>query len=626
MKWRGGIPMLLALTLGAFAILVGLGSGVLELASVTRNEVEATVEQAERAAYIVTSQLGATLTANPGIDPAEALGADPRLVGVIKDTQQYTRAALDVFVADRLGRVLVHTDSTRRGQAALIRPSLTPVEGFRANLGQLWRIQHERGSYEVQVPLQLNGSDFGTVRVGIAASLLRNDLNHIIQTEAARVGVQVLLAMVLGLALAWLLLLNPLSRIEKGLQHLRAGDFSYRLPVAQRPDELGKIASEINRLSESLARERESLLSERESLVSEGTALRHVLDAVDDGLLMIDGHRHVVLANRTASRILGRPFTEISGRGLGEILPHDHPLVVLIGSAFEQGGRAVSAQLDMTLPEGARPFLVSCQVVGEGSNSVGGIVALRDFGRMREIQALIDHARVLSRLGKMAAGVAHEIRNPLNAMNIHLELLRQDIGKGPRGTNGAAPPATVDRVEVVQREITRLERVVYGFLKLARLQELKMVPIQVSPFLEDLKSLILPEVRLHGLDIMLDVTAELPDIYGDEELLRQALLNILRNAMQASPLGSPAIRVSARPEGGQVVLDVTDAGSGMTPEVQARIFDLYFTTKEEGTGVGLALVQQAVEMHGGSLDVASRVGEGSVFTLRLPAYEPAWTA
>jgi signal transduction histidine kinase len=114
-------------------------------------------------------------------------------------------------------------------------------------------------------------------------------------------------------------------------------------------------------------------------------------------------------------------------------------------------------------------------------------------------------------------------------------------------------------------------------------------------------------------------------IYGDE-LLRQALLNLLRNAIQASPTGSPPIQMSARPEGGQVVLTVQDHGQGMTPEVQARIFDLYYTTKEEGTGVGLPLVQQTVEMHGGSLAVDSCPGAGATFTLRLPAYEPAWSA
>jgi signal transduction histidine kinase len=226
---------------------------------------------------------------------------------------------------------------------------------------------------------------------------------------------------------------------------------------------------------------------------------------------------------------------------------------------------------------------------------------------------MLDHARVLSRLGKMAAGVAHEVRNPLNAMNIHLELLKQKLGD----SGGAANQTHVD---VVQREIARLERVVYGFLRLARLQELSLKPIDVGPFLRELKELVLPEARMAGVEITLDVAGSLPEIYGDEEVLRQALLNLLRNAIQASPAGSAPIAVSAYPDGQRVRLTVEDCGEGIPVEVQANVFDLYFTTKKEGTGVGLALVQQAVEMHGGSIDMRSKPGLGTAFIITLPAF------
>jgi signal transduction histidine kinase len=175
-------------------------------------------------------------------------------------------------------------------------------------------------------------------------------------------------------------------------------------------------------------------------------------------------------------------------------------------------------------------------------------------------------------------------------------------------------------VDVVQREIARLERVVYGFLRLARLQELSLKPIDVGPFLRELKELVLPEARMAGVEITLDVAGSLPEIYGDEEVLRQALLNLLRNAIQASPAGSAPIAVSAYPDGQRVRLTVEDCGEGIPVEVQANVFDLYFTTKKEGTGVGLALVQQAVEMHGGSIDMRSKPGLGTAFIITLPAF------
>jgi hypothetical protein len=180
--------MLLALTLALFAVVVGLSSALLELSTVTRDEVRSTLEQAERAAHIVTSQLGATLAAT-GLDPSRPATI---WLTVLKDTEQYTRAVVDVGVADSLGLVLVHGDSSRVGREAPARPQLVARVGFRGNLAQLRDILRESGTYEVQVPLQMNNRYFGSVRVGIAASLLREDLKRIFRAEASRVGVQVL--------------------------------------------------------------------------------------------------------------------------------------------------------------------------------------------------------------------------------------------------------------------------------------------------------------------------------------------------------------------------------------------------------------------------------------------------
>jgi signal transduction histidine kinase len=285
----------------------------------------------------------------------------------------------------------------------------------------------------------------------------------------------------------------------------------------------------------------------------------------------------------------------------------------MVDRCFSQDVRVDSARLEFKTAEGVRAFLATSQVVGDAPHQEGGIITLRDYGRMREIQNLLDHARILSRLAKMAAGVAHEVRNPLNAMNIHLELLAQ--GTASSGNSGS----NRNHLEIVRREIGRLERVVYGFLKLARLQDLNLTRIDIASFLGELRTLVLPEARMAGLDIVLDLNPQLPEVYGDEEVLRQALLNLLKNAIQASPPGSLPIKVSARPDGALVCLVIEDHGRGMTPEVQAKAFDIYFTTKKDGTGVGLSLVQQAVEMHGGSIDVQSDPDRGATFTVRLPA-------
>lgn len=610
-KVRPGIRLFLILALTVFAFLVGVGSAMVEVATLTRVEVQSAVARAELAANLVISQLAVSLRSAAGADPAEVLRRDPRLGSVLTDAQQFTPSVLYLVVADTTDLALCHSDSTQVGASMARHPGLVPAHGL-GLLRQFMSIVHQHEAWEVSVPVLLDDRDFGTVRVGLSPGLLREEMQTVLRTQIVKLILQVVLATAFGVAVSWIVILRPLSRIEAGIDHLQRGDFGYRVPVGSQ-DEVGHLARQINTLSEVLSEERAQLLLQRDTLVSEGDTLRRLVDAVDDGLLMIDPRRQVLMANRTACRILGEGFGAMAGRDLREVLSPGHPLVQMVDNAFGGDHRLESAPMEFSTGEGDRVYLGTCQVVGEGPSRQGAMITLRDYGRMRQIQEMLDHARVLSRLGKMAAGVAHEVRNPLNAMNIHLELLKQKLGD----SWGAANQTHVD---VVQREIARLERVVYGFLRLARLQELSLKPIDVGPFLHELRELVLPEARMAGVEIALDVAGNLPEIYGDEEVLRQALLNLLRNAIQASPAGSAPIAVSAYPDGERVRLTVEDCGEGIPVEVQANVFDLYFTTKKEGTGVGLALVQQAVEMHGGSINMRSKPGLGTAFIVTLPAF------
>ena len=611
---RPGIRLVLILALTLFAFLVGVGSALVEIATLTRVGTESAVARAELAANLVISQIAISLRSAPGEGAARVIRGDPRLGSVLTDAQQFTPSVLYLVVADTTDLVLCHSDSTRRGTRLARQAGLAPAQGA-GLLAQFWSIVRRHEPWEIAVPFLLDGRDFGTVRVGLSPVLLREEMQTVLRSQVIKVVLQVLLATAFGIAVSWIVILRPLSRIEAGIDHLQRGDFGYRVPVGSQ-DEVGHLARQINVLSEVLSQEREQLLLQRDTLVSEGDTLRRLVDAVDDGLLMIDPHRKVLMANRTACRILGAPFADLAGKDLGEVLSGGHPLVQMVDKAFGGDHRFESAPLEFPNAEGGRGYLGTCPVVGAGSGRQGAMITLRDYGRMRRIQEMIDHARVLSRLGKTAAGVAHEVRNPLNAMNIHLELLKQKL-------NGSEAGANQQHVDVVQREIARLERVVYGFLKLARLQELSLKPIAVAPFLRDLRELVLPEARMAGVEIALEVADGLPEIYGDEEVLRQAMLNLLRNAIQASPAASPPILVAARPEGQRVRLSVVDHGVGIPAEEQGKVFDLYYTTKKDGTGVGLALVQQAVEMHGGSMDLQSEPGRGSAFSFTLPAFPAA---
>jgi signal transduction histidine kinase len=225
-------------------------------------------------------------------------------------------------------------------------------------------------------------------------------------------------------------------------------------------------------------------------------------------------------------------------------------------------------------------------------------------------QAAIRYARKLTALGRLSAGVAHEVKNPLNAMTIHLELLRQQI----QAAGGDA--AALQHADVIGNEIRRLDEVVQNFLKFARPDDLKLERVALAALVGEVRSVVQPEAERRGVTIAIEGSA--PDVTGDQTLLRQAFLNLALNACQAMPDGGTLrIRCEARRDR-KVAIAFADTGAGIQPEHLQRIFDLYFTTKEKGSGIGLSMVYRTVQMHDGEIQVESTPGVGTTFTVLLP--------
>lgn len=229
-----------------------------------------------------------------------------------------------------------------------------------------------------------------------------------------------------------------------------------------------------------------------------------------------------------------------------------------------------------------------------------------DSGKRRQ---LLELSRRVASLGRLTAGVAHEVKNPLNAMTIHLELLRQKLGP----QTGAAGP----HVEVIAREIRRLDDVVQGFLKFARPEEVSLQPVSLAELVGEVFKTVEAEARASNVALETSVEPGLADVEGDATMLRQAVLNLAKNAVQAMPNGG-RLRASLYGRDGRVELRLEDTGVGIPPENLAKVFDLYFTTKEGGTGIGLSLVYRTIQLHHGDIDVESTPGKGTAFVLRLP--------
>ena len=238
---------------------------------------------------------------------------------------------------------------------------------------------------------------------------------------------------------------------------------------------------------------------------------------------------------------------------------------------------------------------------------------------------MLRYSRKLSSLNRLLAGVAHEVKNPLNAMTIHLELLRQKLGRRAavavrrRAGRAKSPPADglMSHVSIIGEEIRRLDQVVQGFLRFSRPEELQLEPVSVAALLQDIIDVVRPQAEQQGIVVELEAHKGVA-IQVDRAMVRQALLNLALNAIDAMPSGGTLSLRARSVEEQQVQIDVVDTGIGIKPDHLSRIFDLYFTTREQGSGLGLSMVYRTVQLHDGTIEVESTPGRGASFRLRLP--------
>jgi signal transduction histidine kinase len=243
-------------------------------------------------------------------------------------------------------------------------------------------------------------------------------------------------------------------------------------------------------------------------------------------------------------------------------------------------------------------------------------------------------ARKLVALSRLTAGLAHEVKNPLNAMMIHLELLRTKMKRTLAATQRApvtvgalglvdAPPESraesdaMQHVEIIEHEIRRLDEVVQGFLKFTRPEDLRLQPVLVKDVFDEILPLIAPEAEKNNVRVEVDAPPDTPRVNADAALLRQAFLNLAINACQAMPNGG-TLRLTSAAQRNRVEVRIADSGVGIPAEHLPKIFDLYFTTKDHGTGIGLSLVYRIVQLHDGEVEVESTKGRGTTFRVLLP--------
>ena len=422
-----------------------------------------------------------------------------------------------------------------------------------------------------------------------------------------------LLALVVGIGVTFLSqrLLRPIPLLHERVAAVARGDLSSVVDV-KRNDELGQLVAEFERMVQALAARDQSL---REATAAEQRLQRmqvQIVEALRAAIVVIDRDRIVRTTNPAAEEILGVGPRDIGSTIDDTSLHRRAP--ALVGAIDGVAGGGGPTTLEGERLPGFNECLVDVLVTpfGDeaGESGVRGVLMVADdvSDAIATKSRLIQTER-LAAIGRMAAHVTHEVRNPLSSIGLNVDMLGEEIPQGDLEGHRL--------IESIQRELERLEGITEEYLRLARLPEPTLTPEDPTDLLRDTARFVQPEMDAAGVELTVDLSAQLPEVAMDEPQLRQALLNLLRNAREAMPDGGTAKLEATRYEGG-VRVQVHDEGAGIGEEDREHVFDLFYTTKERGTGLGLPLTQQIVVAHGGDIACKSRLPNGTTFEVWLP--------
>ncbi len=591
---------------GAVVVILSL----VNLARLARVSLEESQARAELLAKAILHRASQVVV--PGVDPYQAMRSDPGLRSIL-ESALYSKNVTFAAIVDTHNVAIAHADRTFEGQVLPVEPDLT-TQLARPALSEVISLYRDQGrNIEYRLGLVEGNTEIGAIRIGVSTLLIRTELDQslgpAVATAFAALAVAVFVAMLLAQ-----LFLRPIHVIRSGLTRLGRGEFGVRLDLKQ-DDEFGELGTFFNTVSAQLSADRSHMAGQVANLES---AVEHLEDAV----AIVSPRGDVLFANPAMRTLLPGAAP---GTALDASIALDHPLRRLAEETLVS--RQSRGPLSATFESGER--LVMTHAVNDPTGQLVGVMLIaRNLEYLGQVQSTIRYSRKLAALGRLSAGVAHEVKNPLNAMNIHLELLRQQFapyraGAAARAAGGVAaepivaPTQALQHVDVISSEIKRLDEVVQGFLKFTRPEDLKLQPISLAALLDEIVPIVRPEAERAGVSLVVECDGAL-EVDADPAMLRQAFLNLALNACQAMPNGGTLRIKCEAARGRQIAIAFIDTGVGIKPDHLSRIFDLYYTTKERGSGIGLSMVYRTIQMHDGDIEVESTPGVGTTFRVRLP--------
>ncbi len=532
--------------------------------------------------------------------PGALRGSEP-LRKLLDSTVAFGPAVVSAQIVADDGTVIVAANSDGEGKPELNLPSVRELD----DQASQWLLFRSIPSlltakvYEARRRIDINGKPAATISVGVTTALIADQVRHLLLVIVATAALVIAAAMLAVLLIANRML-ERLAVLTRGFEQLAAGKSPSEVPISG-TGELSTLAEKFNELSRQVRADRSRLDSDQSHLFD-------VVRSIQDAVVLLDANGVVLFANKEAQERLAPKNGTLEGASLAAALDPEHPLLALVQSTV---AGTEAHDVPLTLPAGGT-YLVSFFRLGRERVPAGLLIVLRDLKPVIELETALDSSNRLARLGTLISGLAHQLRSPLNGMNMRLELLRHEAGE-----------AGAKHIDKLRREVTRLDEAVEALLRFMRPEQLKLSQFDVNALLKELGARVAGE----KIKVEYQLDSALSPVQADRGLIYEALTNLITNAEQAMTEGGE-LKLASRLQGSAVEITIADRGPGISKEQLDRIFDLYYTTKAGGSGLGLPFAMRAIELNGGKIAIDSELGQGTVCKVTIPiaANAPAKSA
>lgn len=464
---------------------------------------------------------------------------------------------------------------------------------------------------DISIPVYIKESPekWGTVRVGLSLERMHEQISKT-RLNLLLLGLFALLLGILGSIFFSRRITQPISKLVETTISAARGDLDQVMDI-RTGDEIEELSRNFNHMIEQIRLHRNELEERLREITSLKAYTDDILASMTNGLMTIDLEKKIVTVNEMGVKIIGRGKEGMVGFSMEQVLGEEHPLYKILMETLAEGKGISHIEVEWRR-DGESLWLIagtSLLVSGEGK-TIGALAIFQDITQIKVLEEKLRQADRLAALGTLSAGLAHEIKNPLSAIKTFVQLLPQKIGN----------PSFMEKFNTtVPREIDRINHLVEDLLELTRRRVRPLVDLNVDSLIYQVVDLHGEELKRRQVALKVRLAEGTPPIHGDAETLSRVFSNLIINAAQAMPNGG-SLSISAQLDSSSSSLRISfrDTGIGMDETTARNIFNPFFTTKDKGVGLGLALTRKIIEDHRGTIEVMSEKGKGTTFTVLLP--------